>query len=141
MLNKIIDGISLKLNQVFGDGYEIYGDTDILQGLKEPCFFIAILNPSHKKLIGQRYFREYPFNIQYFPKNEEDNIELNEVASELFDALEYIPLSDNDSVRGTAMNYTIVDGVLHFMVNYNVFLRKESTVSIMEDVEINTNKG
>jgi hypothetical protein len=124
MLNEIIDGISLKLNQVFGDGYEVYGDTNIVQGLKEPCFFIALLNPTQTQIVGARYFRTNPFMIQYFAKNSEDNIELHNVASELFDALEYIHLLDGDSLRGTSMSYNIVDGVLNFEVNYNVFLTK-----------------
>jgi hypothetical protein len=128
MLKEIIDGISLKLNQVFGDGYEIYGDTDIVQGLKEPCFFIALLNPSHTKIIGHRYFRENPFIIQFFPKNAEDNIEIHEVASELFDVLEYITLPNGDKLHGTAMAYDIVDGVLQFRVNYNLYIRKDVTL-------------
>lgn len=31
MVNELLNGISIKLNQVFGDGYEIYGDTDVVQ--------------------------------------------------------------------------------------------------------------
>ena len=125
MVNEIIDGISLKLNQVFGDGYEIYGDTDIVQGLKEPCFFIALLNPSQTNVIGNRFFRQNPFNIQYFPKNAEDNIELHNVAIELFDSLEFITLPDGDMLHGTAMTYDIVDGVLNFRVNYNLYVRRD----------------
>ena len=143
MVNEIIDGISLKLNRVFGDGYEIYGDTDIVQGLKEPCFFIALLNPSQTKVIGHRYFRENPFNVQYFPKNSEDNIEMHEVASELFDALEYITLPNGDILHGTAMTYDIVDSVLHFKVNYNLYVRRNITPEqSMEGLENNiTPKG
>lgn len=143
MVNEIIDGISLKLNRVFGDGYEIYGDTDIVQGLKEPCFFIALLNPSQTKVIGHRYFRENPFNVQYFPRNSEDNIEMHEVASELFDALEYITLPNGDILHGTAMTYDIVDGVLHFKVNYNIYVRRNITPEqSMEGLENNiTPKG
>ena len=38
MINKIIDGICEKLNESFGDGYEVYTELKN-QGLKEPCFF------------------------------------------------------------------------------------------------------
>lgn len=38
MVNRIIDGISIRINEVFGDDYEIYSE-DIEQGFKEPCFF------------------------------------------------------------------------------------------------------
>ena len=44
MLNEIIKGISMALNAAFGDGYEIY-QNDVEQGLKEPCFLIAVLQP------------------------------------------------------------------------------------------------
>ena len=139
MVNELLNGISIKLNQVFGDGYEIYGDTDVVQGLKEPCFFIAILNPSQTKLIGQRYFREHPFDVQFFPTKSGDNVELQEVASELFLALEYITLLNGDLVHGTSMNYENVDGVLHFKVNYNMFLWKVEPKDNMEDISIDEN--
>lgn len=139
MVNELLNGISIKLNQVFGDGYEIYGDTDVVQGLKEPCFFIAILNPSQTKLIGQRYFREHPFDVQFFPTKSGDNVELQELASELFLALEYITLLNGDLVHGTSMNYENVDGVLHFKVNYNMFLRKVEPKDNMEDISIDEN--
>ena len=139
MVNELLNGISIKLNQVFGDGYEIYGDTDVVQGLKEPCFFIAILNPSQTKLIGQRYFREHPFDVQFFPTTSGDNVELQEVASELFLALEYITLLNGDLVHGTSMNYENVDGVLHFKVNYNMFLRKVEPKDNMGDISIDEN--
>lgn len=139
MVNELLNGISIKLNQVFGDGYEIYGDTDVVQGLKEPCFFIAILNPSQTKLIGQRYFREHPFDVQFFPTKSGDNVELQEVASELFLSLEYITLLNGDLVHGTSMNYENVDGVLHFKVNYNMFLRKVEPKDNMGDISIDEN--
>lgn len=136
MVKELLDGISIKLNQVFGEGYEIYGDTDVLQGLQKPCFFISILNPSQTKLLGQRYYREHPFDVQYFPITSGDNIELQEVATELFDALEYIALLNGDLVHGTSMQYEVVDGVLHFRVNYNMFLLKEQLKDNMETIGI-----
>ena len=136
MVNEILTGISVKLNQVFGEGYEIYGDSDVVQGLTEPCFFIAILQPSQSKLIGQRYFRQHPFDVQYFPKDSGNNVELHDEASELYDDLEYITLLNGDLVHGTSMEYEIVDGVLHFKVNYNMFLRKEADLDPMETIDV-----
>lgn len=139
MVKDILDGISIKLNQVFGSGYEIYGDTDVVQGLETPCFFIAVLQPSQKQMIGKRYFRQYPFDIQYFPSSEGDNAECLEVADNLLDALELIQLVNGDELRGTAMNYEIVDKVLHFRVNFNLFVRKEEQLDNMETVDIHSN--
>ncbi len=139
MIKEIIDGISLKLNQVFGDGYEIYGDADIVQGLKEPCFFIAVLNPSYKRLVGLRYLIENPFVIQYFPKNAKDNIELHDVAFAMFDALEYITLPDGDMLHGTSISHEIVDGVVQFKINYNVILTKKEAIERMDEFKFEGN--
>ena len=123
MVNDLIDGISVKLNQVFGDGVRIYSES-VKQGLKEPCFFITVLNPTQNPMIGARYFREHSFDIHYFPSKDGGNQEIQDVASKLFDALEYITLLDGDLVRGTEMHYEKVDGVLHFFVDYNFHVIK-----------------
>lgn len=123
MVNDLIDGISVKLNQVFGVGYRIYSE-NVQQGLKEPCFFIAILNPSQTQIIGNRYFRQHPFDIHYFPVKQGNNKEIQDVAYKLLDALEYIPLLNGELVRGTEMHYEQVDDVLHFFVQYNMYVNK-----------------
>jgi hypothetical protein len=136
MVNEIKDGISIKLNQVFGDDYRIYSKK-VKQGLKEPCFFIAVLNPSQKQLIGNRYFREHFFDIHYFPSAKDDDDELDEMGSNLFTDLEYITLVNGDLIRGTKMSYEKIDGVLHFFVNYNAFVRKDiDSEDGMEDITI-----
>ena len=139
MVNELLTGISVKLNQVFGAGYEIYGDSDVVQGLTEPCFFIAVLQPTQKKLIGLRYIRENPFDVQYFPVTAGDNTELHEMAGNLFEALEYITLLNNDLVHGTSMSYEIVDGALHFKVNYNIIVKLPVVKDDMETIDIDAN--
>jgi len=139
MINNLIDGISIKLNQVFGDGVRIYSE-DVKQGLTEPCFFIAVLNPSNDQLIGSRSFRQYPFDIHYFPSVQGSNLELQTMASNLYEALETITLIDGDMVRGTRMNHEVVDDVLHFFVNFNMFIRKvEVPGDPMETLTVNNN--
>jgi hypothetical protein len=135
MIKEIIDGISLKLNQVFGDKYEIYADADVVQGLKEPCFFIAVLNPSFKKYIGSRYFVENPFVVQYFPEKADDNIEMHDVAFKMFENLGNITLPNGDSLYGTSISYQIIDGVLNFNVNFNMILNKIEVTEIMEKLK------
>lgn len=137
MVNDLIDAISIKLNQVFGDGKRIYSET-VKQGLQEPCFFIAVLNPLQTQMIGNRYFRQHPFDIHYFPAVQDNNNELQEMASNLFDALEYVTLTNGDLVRGTEMHYEVIDGVLHFFVDYNMFIKKvEMPADNMETLTVN----
>jgi len=123
MINKIIDGISIKLNQVFGDDYNIYTE-EIKQGFEEPCFFIAVLNPSQRQMLGSRYFRQHPFDIHYFSAVQGSNNELQSIASDLYEALELIILLDGDFVRGSKMNHAVIDSVLHFFVNFDMFVNK-----------------
>lgn len=135
MLEEIIKAISIKLNTVFGDEYEIYSD-NILQGLREPCFFIALLQPERQPIMGSRDFQSNPFDLHYFPKNDSDNMEMIVVGEKMMDAMEYVTLLNGDMVRGTGRKYEIVDGVLHFFVNYNMHLIKPVEETSMEDVYV-----
>lgn len=124
MVNKIIDGISIKINEVFGDEYSIYSE-GIEQGFEEPCFFICMLKPSNFDKLGNRSYREYTFDIHYFPREtNEKNFEMNSIAEELFDTLRLIEVS-NDLIQGRDMEYEIVDNILHFKVKYKLFVIKE----------------
>ena len=132
MINSIIAGISTTLDGAFG--YEVYGD-EIKQGLKEPCFFIKCLNPTNNLFLGKRYFRKNNFVIQYFPKSEHSqNAECYAVGEELMQHLELIPVLDA-VLRGTEMNYEMVDGVLNFFVNYNCFVYKVDEKILMETMQ------
>lgn len=123
MISSIIKGISVAINTEFGDGYTIYTES-IEQGLKEPCFFISCLNPTNKVFFGERYFRTNQMCIQYIPTNTSvEKEECNAVVERLFNCLEYITVED-DPVRGSKMNSEIVDGILNFFVNYDLFIMK-----------------
>jgi hypothetical protein len=126
MLNKIIDGISIKINELFGEDYFIYSE-DIKQGLNEPCFFISsLINVSTSKN-SNRSFRTNGFNVQYFPRSSnEKNTEINNVIETLMDGLEYISVDDS-LIRGSKMKSEVVDCVLHFFINYDLFVKKENT--------------
>lgn len=141
MINNIINGISQRIDEEFninGDEYNIYTES-VEQGLKEPCFFIFSLKPSNRQLVGNRYERKYPFDIHYFSKSEEGNNEINEIIERLFTTLECITVDDS-LVRGTSMNAEIVDDVLHFFINYNMYVTKQVVKEeSMEQILINQN--
>lgn len=123
MISSIIKGISVAINTEFGDGYTIYTES-IEQGLKEPCFFISCLSPTNKVFFGERYFRTNQMCIQYIPTNTSvEKEECNAVVERLFNCLEYITVGE-DPVRGSKMNSEIIDGILNFFVNYDLFIMK-----------------
>ena len=139
MINAIIEGISAVLNGEFGDGYEIYIE-DISQGLEEPCFFIQAIYPTRKLFFGKRYLSTNQFCIQYYPATEEEHRECNDVAERMYRCLEYIAISDDDRPSmGTKMKYEVTDdGVLHFFVNYDCFIRKTEQQEPMETLKAST---
>lgn len=135
MINKIIDGISSAIYAAFGDGYEIYTES-VEQGLTEPCFSIRCINPTIELFLGKRYFRGNQFCIHFFPASDDKNAECYATAEKLFEALELITV-DDDLCRGTEVNYEISDDVLHFFVNYDMFVhRVTGDEALMEDLEM-----
>lgn len=140
MLNEIIKGISMALNAAFGDGYEIF-QNDVEQGLKEPCFFIAVLKPEVTPMMGTRYIKRNPFDIQYFPTSTGKNAEMIAVAERMMEALDFITLPNGDLLHGTSVSYEIVDNVLHFFVNFNLPMRKSTDETYMEILEMEQRKG
>jgi hypothetical protein len=138
MINKIIDGISVAINSEFGDPYEIYTES-VEQGLNEPCFSILCLNPTINQVLGKRYFRRNQFCVHYFPTSNEKRSECHSVIERLISALEIITV-DGDQCRGTGMHSEVVDDVLSFFVNYDMYVYKEEpTAPVMGNVVYNTN--
>lgn len=142
MINSIIEAVSASLNEEFGDGYEIYME-EIKQGLEEPWFFVQCLNSTNELFLGKRYFRRNQFCIQYFPESAEKQRECNGVAERLWQCLEYITMyGETKPIRGTKMRYEVVDGVLNFFVNYDLFVYKVHASDAMEEISENvTVKG
>lgn len=133
MINSIIDSISIALNAEFGDCYKNYKE-EKKQDLEEPCFFIQCLNPTQRLFLNKRYFRKNQFCIQYFPETSDKNEECFAVAERLLERLEYLTVN-RDLVMGTKMHYEVVDGILHFFVNYDMFVYKiAEIIPIMEEV-------
>ena len=138
MINKIIDGISVAINSEFGDAYEIYTES-IEQGLEEPCFSILCLNPAIDQGLGRRYFRTNQFCVHYFPYTSEKQLECYTVLNRLMGALETIEV-DGDLCRGTQMHGEVVDNVLSFFVNYDMYVYKDEVAeAAMESVIHSTN--
>lgn len=142
MINKIIDSISISIHSEFGDDYEIYTES-IEQGLEEPCFSVFCLNPTNDLFRNNKYFRTNQFGIQYFPSSKEPKKECNSVLERLYGCLELITIKESETIesltRGSRMNGEIVDGVLNFFVNYDMFVYKvEEPGDSMADLDVKT---
>ena len=137
MLNEIVDAISLRLSENF-DGIDVHVN-ELEQGFEEPCFFIDLLNPTEKQIVGNRYLRSYLFDIAYFPRNNSQT-EIFSVLDKLHDVLEYIKLEDGALMRGLNRNTREEDNVLHYFVTYEMFIYRmkgnENNVK-MEKIELN----
>ena len=126
MISEIVKGISKKLHETFGSDYKIYKES-VTQGFTKPCFVIVHLQSFNDKKLANRYFRQNFFDVTYHPKDEYNkNSEIQKVTEKLFLSLEEIFVLDN-LARGTKMSPEIVDGVLHFFVNYDMFVKRPET--------------
>lgn len=136
MINSIIDAISIAINNRFGDDYEIYTE-DIKQGLQEPCFSILCINPKENQVLDKRYFRQNQFCVHYFPSTDHKRSECYSVIGRLSDCLELITV-DGDLCRGVHMSAEIVDDVLSFFINYDMYIYKDKgSEPVMETVDYN----
>lgn len=123
MINVLIESISIALNAEFGD---------------KPCFIIQCINSTQKQFLGKKYFRNDQFCVQYSPGTAEEGGECHKIGERLFECLEYLTVN-GESVRGTKMNYEVVDGILHFYVNYSMYVYKRADpVPVMEEVSAET---
>lgn len=141
MIDAIISGISSKIYETFGDGYEIYSDR-MAQNLNEPCFLISPMTHYQQSKLSNsvynRHYREYPFCIFFYPKRNGNQYSENQrIAEKLYESLEYIE-TDIGLLRGTNMRYSIEDkDLLNFIVNYNLFVVKDDSekLPIMGELE------
>ncbi|MDR2024385.1 MAG: hypothetical protein LBQ71_14330 [Hungatella sp.] len=136
MYNDIMDAVTRKFDTIFPEITVYTGGVE--QGLIEPCFFVAFLEPSEKPMLGNRYFRSTGMSIQYLPGEiEKPAREMNRVLDILMESMEYLSLADGSLMRGTKRSGEPRDGVLNFFVNYDRFgLRTGETEDPMENITV-----
>ncbi|WP_313132639.1 phage tail terminator family protein [Anaerocolumna sp.] len=139
MVNDIINGITIKIDSLFDDNAVTYTE-GVEQDFQEPCFYVKLLRASQKQVLNNRYYLEHSFDVHYFPGTADKNAEMHDAASKLA-GLEYITSGDSLK-RGTRMSYEIVDGVLHYFVQYNyyAYLTKEE-VERMQNISVHNGIG
>ena len=81
-----------------------------------------------------RYLKTNQFCIQYFPESEEKRQECYAIAERMGQCLEHILVDGEDKpIRGTKMKHEVVDDILHFFVNYDLFVDKKKESVAMEE--------
>lgn len=142
---KIKNAVAKKLYQTFKvedinnpSGFicdKIYKEKTV-QGVERPSFFIYILDVQLEKRIFDKYELAYNVVIRYEIEERDDNNyeKLNEVGNVLFCNLKTIDIEipayyidENQEkqvvtmpLRGSRMEYTIQDNILHFFVTYKL---------------------
>lgn len=134
MINEILKGIAKALRDEFGESLNIYLN-EVEQGLIEPCFFIMVLNPDVKQVLGRRYVLNCPVSVQFI--SGEDREVINAQSSRLFNCLELISVS-GDLARGRNMSYSINEGILTFTVTYNIYFYKKQAEEFMDNLKQET---
>lgn len=119
------------------DSYEIYVE-NVAQYLKRPCFLINLITSDLNMKLKPRYSFGSLFDVMYFSNQKDSYKDCLNKGCELFDTLEYITLEHDILIRGTKMNFDILDNILHFRVSYNLILENKSDIiDMMEDQETN----
>lgn len=118
-INDVREGVIGALNAKF-PAVPIYGEA-IKQGFTEPCFFVKLLQGAQDRELERRYKRHHSFDLHYFAGT---NAELHATAERLYACLEYIDVG-GALCRAAGMTHEVVDGVLHFFVQYGFHVMGE----------------
>lgn len=130
--NIILDGITLALRSEYPT-CKIESHA-IEQGLRPPAFIVILVSAGQIARVGQRWRRTPRFDVMYFPK--EGREECYAVADDLCQILEVITLPTGDSLRGTDIDFEVIDDVLHFFVSYNHFVYRKTGEETMRILKI-----
>ena len=137
MIQSIIDGIIKALRTEYDKSFRIYTESTE-QGLVEPCFSVLCLNPSGEREISDRFKRFFPFMITYFPSGDEPIAECNEVCETLLGLLNDIETDIGMVHAVDTPSGQIVDGVLQFNIQYQVFARLIRNFDEMSELTVET---
>lgn len=87
-------------------------------------FFIKVLSSGQDKELNIRYKKNISFDIHYFSDKEDVNSDCNDMADKLYVVLEYVKVN-NSLYRSNEMKHEVIDGVLHFMLQFNYHVLKQ----------------
>ena len=130
VVKEVVIGIATKINKIYENKYPIYTDGE-QQGVDKPCFFIKYLKGEENREIGlQDRFYKDKLNFVIIGYTEDGNSDiLYDMIDNLYE-LEYIELTDKTLLRAYKLHPEVEDGILHFFIDYEIFIKKDETTTI-----------
>lgn len=125
VVDTVTNGIADKIDMLFEKKYPIYPNKRE-QGMEKPCFFIKYIDGNESREIGleNNYYKDLlHFDIIGFSKDG-DTKTLHLMIDKLYE-LEFIEIKDGTTLMARKLNPKIEDEVLHFMIDFSIFIKKE----------------
>lgn len=125
MYNKLIEAIASKLDNTYN--LNVYVDS-VTQGLKQPCFFVQLLEAFQKRVLMGRFLLEVSVCVQYLPLDKKNaSMECHSIAQELSQLLEVITIEKHKQARGRQIRHNLSGDVLNFFINYSYYIEETQT--------------
>ena len=133
-MQKIYSIISSALAEAFPDA-TIYKENE--GKMETPAFTILQYNNAQSKKVGNKYKREYNFQIVYVPdfSTTTDYVRLSEVGEKLYEVLEHMTC-EGEKLRGLDMKFRIEDNTLSFFITIKTQHYRKIVGNKMENLEI-----
>lgn len=132
---RLIDAISIRLDEVFDGKYTIYLET-VEQGLITPCFFIQPVIGTDKNMISSRKYRTYNFDISFIPGTKAYKALFADIGDKLFDSFDSLEV-DGAILPTFERSINVVNDILHFEFKFKYYVYTEvESKDEMEDLEM-----
>lgn len=123
------EAVTAVLNQNFPT-IQVYGE-EVAEGFPKPSFFVKLSGVTQDREVGNRYKRDYTFDIHFFGST---YAEFYQTAEQLYACLETLEIGES-SCRGNGLKSEIVEGVLHFTVVYSFhMMRAKPAEPVMQNL-------
>lgn len=135
MIRELIQSLADKLKCKW-PAFNVY-DEFTEQGLKEPCFFISIVDSEFKKELANRYRLTVSFNVSYLNSKHDEDMRSNfsEIAFELYGLLDYL-VAGGKSFGIYNVRHEVVDDVVHVFFDVSMLLFKQEAEVLMAQYEL-----
>lgn len=132
-VSHIIEAISQRLQEQFGDGYKRYLN-EMPQTVETPAFLIQLLKLEHTPQMSKRAKITLFFNVKYFPL--QGQLEAANHALRIQHALKEITLQDATVLLAKGAYSELHEGIAHNFMYFDFLLQDEEENALMESLQI-----